>query len=818
MGKNRPIVVSTLGYIIGIIWGLYFKINIVSFYALIGIFLVVLKYVNGFNNKKKVKRKFKFISIQKIFRYIKLILDFKSLIIIIVFSSISNLTIMGLNNKYKNLYEGLEDVSIIAKVVDNGTSKEYKTTYKIKVEKVNEKEEFKGTYLYLDVNQKLDGNLKYGDYIIIQGEYKEPSKASNYQGFDYAEYLKTLKIYGTVKAEQINILKEDSNNIMFTISNNIFIKIKDIVQENLQEEKANLLLGILVGYKEEIPEEMQADFKESNISHILAVSGLHVSYIILAITKSLEKTQGKRQAKILTIFFIIAYMFITNFSPSVVRAGLMGIISILAKLTYNKNDIWTSIAFSLLCILIYNPYLITSAGVLLSYGGTIGIILFQKSVSEIFKKITEKIKRYMKQIKIIDYLQDTISVSFSAQLAIAPIMAKIFNTVSLSFFITNFFVSLIIGPIITLGFLFIISNFLFSNIIKNSVLQILSSNIIKFLVEKLLEVLILISKLGKALPLNKIYIATPEICQIAIYYLAIFIANTFYRILCKRKISAFEKRLIDWKNLGKHLIRKNSKKVIAIIVTFLIIATTIKISPKDLKIYFIDVGQGDSTLIVTPHNKTILIDGGGSENYDVGKNTLLPYLLDRKITQIDYVIISHFDTDHVGGIFTVLSELNVGKVIIGKQYETSENYEEFLKIIKEKNILVKMVSRGDVVNVEKDVKIQVLFPDEELISENALNNNSLVFKLVYNEFSMLFTGDIEEITEARLGNLYANTNALDATVLKVAHHGSKSSSIQEFLELVHPKIALIGVGANNLYGHPNSDVITRLANLRRKSL
>ena len=817
MGKNRPIVVATLGYIIGIIWGLYFKINIVSFYALIAIFLVALKYFNSFN-KKKAKRKFKFISIQKIFRYIKLILDFKSLIIIIVFSSISNLTILSLNNKYKNLYAGLEEVSIIAKVVDNGTSKEYKITYKVKVEKVNEKEEFKGTYLYLDVNQKLQSNLKYGNYIIIQGEYKEPSKASNYQGFDYGEYLKTLKIYGTVKAEKINILRENSNNILFTISNDIFIKIKDIVQENLLEEKANLLLGILVGYKEEIPEEMQEDFKESNISHILAVSGLHVSYIILAITKALEKTQGKRQAKILTIFFIIAYMFITNFSPSVVRAGLMGIISILAKLTYNKNDIWTSIAFSLLCILIYNPYLITSAGVLLSYGGTIGIILFQKSVSEIFKKITEKIKRYMKQIKIIDYLQDTISVSFSAQLAIAPIMARMFNTISLSFFITNFFVSLIIGPIIILGFSFIISNFLFSNIIKISVLQTLSSIVIKFLLEKLLEVLIFISKLGKALPFNKIYIATPEIWQIAIYYLAIFIANIFYRILSKRKVSPFEKRLINWKNLAKHLIRKNRKKVIAVIMTFLIIATTIKISPKDLKIYFIDVGQGDSTLIVTPHNKTILIDGGGSENYDVGKNTLLPYLLDRKITQIDYVIISHFDTDHVGGILTVLSELNVEKVLIGKQYETSENYEEFLKIIKEKSILVKIVGRGDVINVEKDVQIQVLFPDEELISENALNNNSLVFKLVYKEFSMLFTGDIEEITEERLGDLYANTNALGATVLKVAHHGSKSSSIQEFLELVQPKIALIGVGANNLYGHPNSDVLARLANLRCKSL
>ena len=796
MGKNRPIVVATLGYIIGIIWGLYFKTNIVSFYAFTCIFLVAVKYFKRYKRKKK----FKFISIQKIFRYIKLILDFKSLIIIILFSTISNLTILGLNNKYKNLYEGLDEVRIIAKVVDNGTRKEYKTTYKIKIEKVNEDNKFKGTYLYLDVNQKLEHDLKYGDYIIVQGQYIKPSEAKNYQGFDYSEYLKTLKIYGTIKAKQINILKEDSNNILFTISNNIFIKIKDIVQENITEEKANLLLGILVGYKAEISEEIQENFKDSNISHILAVSGLHVSYIILAINQSLEKMQGKRNAKICTIFFIIAYMFITNFSPSVVRAGLMGIISILAKLTYNKNDIWTSIAFSLLCTLIYNPYLITSAGVLLSYGGTIGIILFQKTVSHILKKITEKIKRYSKNGRIIDYVQETISVSFSAQLAIAPIMARMFNTISLSFFITNFFVGLMIGPIIILGFLFIISKII----------------IIKFLLEKLLEVLILISKFGKSLPFNKIYIATPNVWQIVIYYIVIFILNIFYKILCKRKITAFEKRLINWKNLCKHLIRKNSQKLIAIMVIFLIILTIIIVIPKDLKIYFIDVGQGDSTLIVTPHNKTILIDGGGSENYDVGKNTLLPYLLDRKITKIDYVIISHFDTDHVGGILTILEELPVKKLIIGKQYESSENYEKFMNIIKEKNILTKVVSKGDVINIEKKIQIKVLFPEKELIGENALNNNSLVFKLKYNIFSMLFTGDIEQITEEKLVEMY--TKELKSTVLKIAHHGSKSSSIQRFLELVDPKIALIGVGENNLYGHPNSDVLARLSNLRCKGV
>lgn len=570
------------------------------------------------------------------------------------------------------------------------------------------------------------------------------------------------------------------------------------------------MLGILVGYKDEISEEIKQNFTESNISHVLAVSGLHVSYIILVISRSLEKIQGKRASKIVTIFFIIIYMFITNFSPSVVRASLMGIISIISKLTHNKNDIWTSLSFSLLCILIYNPYLITSAGVLLSYGGTIGIIVFRKSIDIVLVKIKSKSNIYKYHTKLrnlIDYIQDALVVSFSAQIVIAPIIAKMYNTLSFSFFITNLLISPIIGPIIILGFMFIISNYVFPKFIII---------IIKFILENLLEFLINISKLGTILPFNQMYIATPHILQIIIYYIVICIVNAIYKISTRRKLTPFQKRIINWKNLIKHLIRKNSKKVMATITCIVIVVITIEIIPNNLKIHFIDVGQGDSTLIVTPQKKTILVDGGGSENYDVGKNILLPYLLDRKITTIDYVIISHFDTDHVGGILTILEELNVKKVIIGKQYENSDNYKKFLGIINKKHIRVKQVEKGSRINIEKNVNIEILFPEKEMISENSLNNNSLVFKLKYKTFSILFTGDIEQIAEERLVQIYGKTNILKSTVLKVAHHGAKTSSIESFLELVQPQIALIGVGKNNLYGHPNEKIIERLKNIVSK--
>lgn len=234
-----------------------------------------------------------------------------------------------------------------------------------------------------------------------------------------------------------------------------------------------------------------------------------------------------------------------------------------------------------------------------------------------------------------------------------------------------------------------------------------------------------------------------------------------------------------------------------------------------MKIYFIDVGQGDSCLIVTPHNKTILIDGGGSINsdYDVGKNTLVPYILDRGFTKIDIVIISHFDNDHVGGILTLLQELKVKKVYIPKQIEDSKNYRDFISICKKKNIKVDEIVAGNRIRIERNLYMDILWPTNNQITTNVLNNNSIVCSLQYKKFSMLFTGDIEEIAEKQILECYSsNLNLLNADILKVGHHGSKTSSIQEFLEVVSPKISVIGVGENNNFGHPSDDVLNRLKN------
>ena len=233
----------------------------------------------------------------------------------------------------------------------------------------------------------------------------------------------------------------------------------------------------------------------------------------------------------------------------------------------------------------------------------------------------------------------------------------------------------------------------------------------------------------------------------------------------------------------------------------------------------IDVGQGDSCFIITPENKKILVDGGGSENYEIGENVLKPYLLKEGIIEINYIIISHFDSDHVKGILEILDDFKIENIIIPTQFSESENYNKFKEISEKENFKIAVVEKGKRIKIEEEIFIDILWPDSNnIINENSINNNSIVCKLRYKNFGMLFTGDIEEVAEKKIVELYQSTDVLKSTVLKVGHHGSKSSSVQSFLELVTPKIALIGVGENNKFGHPNQGVLDRLEKMKVKIL
>ena len=763
-----------IAYIIGIIWGLYIK-NIALLLVIVSIIIVISR-------------------LRKLKRYLKIIISKKIIVIMIIIFTISYTYVSICEKSFKDKYKNIEEITAVATIVGNPKEKEYKTTYKIKVESVNGNREYKNTYLQLEIKKANDGiTYKYGQKLLIAGTFKEADGKRNNSGFDYKEYLKINKMHGiiTAKQESIKVLKEKNLNIILININRCNNKIKENANKLFDKNEANLLSGILIGDKEGIEKEVQENFRDSNLSHMLAVSGAHVSYVILGITYVLKKVKvNKLWSNMITIVTLCCFIFLTGASPSVIRACIMAIYIIIGHMMHRKTKLISSVSLSLLIILILNPYKLFDIGLQLSYGGTIGIILFsgvlakKAKLNNLLEGFVNKLKYRVKQL---------IVVCVSANLIIFPIIAAHYSTMCLTFIISNICAGPILGVIIILGFITIFVSFISIDIAKPFAL----------ILNIFIQILMYITKICSSLPFSKIYIKTPSLSQIIIYYMILI----FMYYICK--IRKKKRRLIHRKLLRTVQNKKVQKLFIIVIILIFTSMQILKCLPSDLTIYFIDVGQGDSTLIVTPNHKTILIDGGGTEfesDFDIGKQTLLPEILGQGITKIDYLLISHFDSDHATGVAQILGKIDVSSIILTRQLEENDIYRHILSIAKEKKIKLIYVKEGDVLKIG-GIKISIIHPENKLMINNPMNNNSIVCKVEYNSFSMLLTGDIEMEAEELI--LRKNIN-LKADVLKVAHHGSKTSTTGEFLKAINPKVALIGVGKNNNFGHPSNEVIQRL--------
>lgn len=696
---------------------------------------------------------------------------------------IGNTQVLYLKNKYLEIYKDDKSIISATAVVIKGPSEgEYNYKYTVKARTGK----YKNKKFIVYINKKNKKLLEYGDLIEIKGEYSAPEVARNYKGFDYSQYLKTLNIYGTIKVEESKIINKNQLSPILISINNIKEKMIDNANRNMPKRTANLLLGILIGERDNIQEDIIESFRTANLSHILAVSGAHTSYIILGITYLISKSKTpKRIGYIITIINLLIFIIITGASYSVVRACIMAIVVIGAKICYRKENFFTSICISLIIILIQNPFAINDIGLKLSFMGTAGIVIFNKSITNFFIKL-----------KIKQKIAEALSVTFSAQLMIMPITILNFNTISLTFFISNILASPLLGIIIIFGFISI-----FISSILNPI-----SKILFLILHIFLELLILVSKVTEKIPGSSILVKTPNILFAIVYYILILLFNYFF-VIKQNPTRRFHKKIIKIITI-KNI--KNAFKVIAVVFLIMLLLTRIvRIINPTLKIYFIDVGQGDSTLIVTPKNKKILIDGGEGKT-----NVLFQYLLDRRINKIDYIIISHFDSDHCNGLIEIIEKIRVENIVMSKQSKESEEYKKILEIIKQKNIKVSSVKAEDKIIIEKNLYTKILNPAEKFEFQD-LNNNAIVAKLVYKDFSMLFTGDIEK-AEENLAKKYKNE--LKSTILKVAHHGSKTSTSEEFLKYVEPQIALIGVGENNKFGHPNQITIEKLKNIRSQNI
>lgn len=637
-------------------------------------------------------------------------------------------------------YEGKKEGVFYAKVISEAEEKNYVYSYQAEIDN-------KKFILYIPKDVE---KLEYGSIIKINAQYTEATRDRNYGGFNYKTYLRTKKIYGIFNVEDVEIVKNGSDNIIIKLRK--YIKSK--LREKLKKENSELAISLIVGDRSHISSEVEDNFKKANLMHMLAISGAHFSYVILIATFISNRLQHKRLGQLIQIIAIIFFMNLTGNTASVVRAGIMSILLIGSSICKRQNDSLNNIAISAIIQIINNPYIIFDSGFMLSYSGVLGIILFYKRISEHihFKSI---------------------ALTISANIFIIPIMIYNFHTISGSFIISNICASWLLGIIIILEFISLC----------------IPIKLLYMILDLLIMMLRKIAEICANIPFAQIYVPRYAIFFVIVIYILIFCR----KLKCRKYVYSF----------------------LTIGVSILLIVNFTDVYQDRMRINFIDVGQGDSCLI-RYKGINIMIDSGGSlsknkdgKSYDIGENVLNNYLLNRGITRLDYIMASHFDEDHSQGFVFLLKNMKVKNVIISEQYKTSSIYEQFKQICKKQNIQIIYVRSGDEIRI-KDLAFKILHPKskENQISENPLNNNAIVCMVKYKNRRILFTGDIEKVAENEMVKEY--TNGLKADILKVGHHGSKTSTTKEFLDLINPSVALIGVGQNNKFGHPNEDVIKRL--------
>lgn len=606
---------------------------------------------------------------------------------------------------------------------------------------LSDKENLVGTY-YIKTEEEKDyliNNLHIGEVINLEGNLKEPSNNTIPYSFNYKKYLYNKKIYYI-----LDISKIEKNNVDI----NVFYKIKDYMYKRVDKlEDNDYVYAFLLGKTYNIETNVVESYRNNGISHLFALSGLHVSIFSLFIMKILKKLKiNELKRYIITFLFLLLFSFISGFSPSILRASLLFFLLGLNKVFYLNIKTENIMYLVLFILLLINPYNLYNLSFILSFTTTYFLIISTDLINE---------KNYFKGL---------------------------FKTSLLSF-VSNLILSIYyFGYINPFG---ILLNMIFVPLVTYIIFPL---TIITYILPILLPILKIFTNIMEFLSLKlsllsiKIYFPKISIIIVFIYYILLLIS-----------------------------IKKHTKKLIPILILLIIYIYIKPYFSSNAYIYYLDVGQGDSTLIVMPHlSKTILIDTGGKINYktpdwkkqkkkySIAKDSIIPFMRKLGINRLDYLILTHGDYDHMGEASDIVDNFKVKNVIFNCGEYNSLEINLINKLNKDYYTCI------DKINLD-NLTLSFLNTNEY---DNE-NDDSSVIKFDYYNYKFLFMGDASIKREKEILNLY-DLNNID--FLKVGHHGSDTSSSKGFIDIIKPKYSIISVGRNNRYGHPNGSVLDILNN------
>lgn len=599
-----------------------------------------------------------------------------------------------------------------------------------------------------------DTEYSRGDTVQVQGSAELFEEPDNPGEFNTKKYYESLKIKYRIYAEEITLLKKNDNPIYF-LADRVADRINSTFYKIADEKSASVFAAMLLGNKNELDDDISDLFSACGIGHILAISGLHISIIGMGLYKLIRRAgAGYIAAMVVSGSLIIFYGIVTGNGISTNRALIMFLTAVYANVAERTYDLLSGAALAAFLMLADSPMLIYNSGFLLSFSAIGGIGIINPVLISVFEKPGKILKSFISGISI--------------QLASLPIIMYSYYEIPIYSSLLN----MIVIPLMT----FVMISALAGGII-GSFVEIIGKLCIGIGVY-ILKGYEFLCNLYLKLP-NAVWVCgKPDDRQIIIYYIILGIALYFIY------------------NSGK--IRYCGGIILSIMIIILRFN-------KEFEAVFLDVGQGDG-IFIRSGDCTVLIDGGSSDENSLYEYTLEPFLLSKGVSELDYGIVTHPDTDHISGLKELLfdGKIKVHTLIMPSVKEEDEAYTELRRLAQSAGTKVVTIYRGMSFSLE-GTEFTCLHPTYESDLKDR-NDYSIVLKVEYEDFSMLLTGDISSEQEMDILELIEEP----VDVLKAAHHGSKYSNSLSFLNSANPQTIVISCGKDNDYGHPHREAVERM--------
>ena len=647
---------------------------------------------------------------------------------------------------------------------------------------------------------------KIGQKIVVNGQYTNFKIAENDGQFNSRKYYRIRGFEAQIKKAHIIASSEEYNKYKESL-HNIRTGVEKVYLTHLERREATTLCALCLGDKTTLDEDVKEAYQNAGISHVLSLSGLHIATLGLMLFSALQRGGiSIKLSAIIAGIIMLSYSIMTGMSTSTKRALIMYIVAVIARCINRTYDLLSALTLSAILIICDNPYYMFDSGFLLSFMAVLSIAFINPVINAIFRDFTELIEALLKveilysDNKAVNGFLKVVSgveISLSVLVMTLPVIMNYFYKTSRYGIVLN----IIVVPLMTVILICGIAGGL-SGVLK---IPFISGLLTKIFLKVCEIILILYYKLAdyfQSFKSNIWVLGRAEKIRIFIYITLIMLTILLNRYL--RRYST----LTNDKQRRRIRFISDFVSISAIALSVYIISAN---AAPDLKIITMSVGQGSCNIIYGKNVSAVIYDGGSSDIKNVGKYRIIPCLLANGISEIEYVIISHNDADHVNGIKELLEAENTGIEI--KNVIMSYIDEEVVKLCENRKTKVYIMSQKDEIKGE-DFLIKCISPDRKTLREtleNNVNDASLVVMYTHRTsgFKILLTGDITSETENKIIPMLEKCN-----YATICHHGSRYSNCEEFLKKTNADIYTISAGYNNSYGHPHEETLKRLNDLK----